>query len=397
MSSSALSGLHVLEVGGGIAASLSTKLMGQFGAEVIKIEPPHRGDWTRHRGPFYQDIPHPEHSLLFAYLNTNKRSVTLDLDTSFGQEALRRLAAQVDIMVESFPDGYLDQRGLGPERLRAENRRLVVVSLPLFDRRGPYANWKAAEINLYAMSGLMSIVGGVGKPPLKAGGYQAQYMAGLQACAMALFAAFRARVSGEGAWVDTSVEETCAKILEHCRDYTVEGATSERADEKREHGNSVLPCGEGYLTVTLYYFQMQTLAELLGDPSIATDPRFTSESALREGQRLLKEKLKEWLKGKSSAEAQEEGQKRRLLFTKVNNTRDLLESPHFNARGYFSEVDHPVMGKARYPGAPFRLTASPAAPLKPAPMLGEANEEVLCGRLGYTREELGRLRASGAI
>ena len=121
------------------------------------------------------------------------------------------------------------------------------------------------------------------------------------------------------------------------------------------------------------------------------------DGRIREGQRLLKEKLKEWLKGKSSAEAQEEGQKRRLLFTKVNNTRDLLESPHFNARGYFSEVDHPVMGKARYPGAPFRLTGSPAAPLRPAPMLGEANEEVLCGRLGYTREDLGRLRASAAI
>ena len=115
-----LTGLRVLDLTEGIAGPSCTKLLGDFGAEVIKVEPPHVGDWTRHRGPFYRDVPDREHSMLFAYLNTNKRSVTLNLDTSFGQGAVRRLAASADILVEAYPPGYLDERGLSPRALRGE-------------------------------------------------------------------------------------------------------------------------------------------------------------------------------------------------------------------------------------------------------------------------------------
>jgi CoA:oxalate CoA-transferase len=397
MSKGPLEGLKVLDLTEGVAGPYCTKLLADFGAEVIKVERPRLGDWARHRGPFFRDQPDPEHSLLFAYLNTNKRSVTLNLDSDVGQQAVRALSQSADILVEGCPPDYLPERDLNPGQLRTSNRRLVVTSIPLFARRGPYGHYRATELNLYAMSGLMSIVGGVGQPPLKAGGYQAQYMAGLQACVFTLFGAYQARTTGEGSWIDTSVLETSAKILEHTGEYTVAGSVAKSPEERRARGNYVHACREGYVTVTLYYFQMQTLANLLGNPSIAHDPRFASEGALRENEEIVRAELETWLQHKTADEAQTEGQNHHLLFTKVNNARDIIEHPHFRARKFFVEVDSPTMGRAEYPGPPFRLTGSPAVSPKAAPALGEANEMVLCDRLGYTRADLAELRATGII
>jgi len=396
MAQGALEGLTVLDLTEGVAGPFCTKLMADQGADVIKVERPRLGDWARQRGPFFQDIPGPERSLLFAYLNTNKRSVTLNLDNAFGREAVRKLVRTADVLVESYAPGYLDERGLAPQTLREENPRLVVTSLSLFDRQGPYARWKGAELNLYAMSGLMSLVGGIGRPPLKAGGYQAQYMAGLQACAYTLFAAYRARTTSEGCWVDTSVVQTGGKILAHIRDQEARQATFKEREQERDRQNGVIPCREGHASVTLYYHMVPALADLLGDPSIAKELRPGSGS-LAENQEELRAAVAERFKTLTADEAQAEGQKRRLLFTKVHSTRDLLESPHLQARGYFVEVNHPEIGRARQSGPPFGFTASPAAPPRAAPKLGEANEEVLCGRLGCSREDLPLLWATGAI
>ena len=396
MTQGALEGLIVLDLTEGVAGPFCTKLMADYGAEVIKVERPRLGDWARQRGPFFQDIPGPERSLFFAYLNTNKRSVTLNLDSAFGQEAVRKLAGTADVLVESYVPGYLDERGLAPQTLRQDNPRLVVTSLSLFDRQGPYAHWKGAELNLYAMSGLMSLVGGIGRPPLKAGSYQAQYMAGLQACAYTLFATYRAQTTNEGCWVDTSVIQTGGKILAHIRDQGARQTAFRDREEERERQNGVIPCGKGYASVTLYYHMLPALAELLGDPSIAKDVR-PSSGGLAENQQELRAAVAERFKTLTADEAQAEGQKRRLLVTKVHSTRDLLESPHFQARGSFVEVTHPEIGPARQPGPPFRLTASPAASPRAAPKLGEANQEVLCERLGHSREDLPRLWAAGAI
>jgi crotonobetainyl-CoA:carnitine CoA-transferase CaiB-like acyl-CoA transferase len=393
-----LTGIKVIDLTEGVAGPYCTKLFADFGAEVIKVERPDTGDWTRHRGPFFKNRPGLENSLLFAYLNTNKRSVTLNLDTSFGQDVVRTLAKSSNVMVSGFPERHLRTRGLDARQLRKENERLVITFIPLFDPEGPFANYKAVELNLYAASGLMSLVGGLGRPPLKAGGYQAQYMAGLQACAFTLFATYKAQTGRKGSIIDTSVMETCTKVLDHTGDYTEEGSIFNSPEERRERGNSVLPCKDGYVTVTLYYFQMKELAELLGKPCIATDSRFASEASLRgENMELLRDEVKMWLKDKTADEAQEEGQKRHLLFTKVNTTRDLLQSPHFRARNFFQEVEHPVIGRAEYPGASFRLSGSPAVKTRAAPILGEANEFLLRELLGYAPSDLERLRTVGAI
>jgi crotonobetainyl-CoA:carnitine CoA-transferase CaiB-like acyl-CoA transferase len=301
------------------------------------------------------------------------------------------------VFVESSRDSCNDDKGIGPSTLRRLNPNLVLTSIAQFDRYSRFAQWDASEINLFAMSGLMSTVGGVGRPPLKAGGYQAQYMAGLQACAFTLFGLYGSQARGTGSWIDTSTVEMGAKIMEHFRDRGAEEDGALPPDERRERANGVLPCGEGFVTVTLYYFLMGAIGELLQDPTISDDPRFSSEPAVNENQEAIRSKLVERFKTMSADEAQMEGQRRRLLITKVHSMRDLIESPHFNARGAFVHADHPTMGQARFPGPPFRLSLSSPPSPKPAPILGEANEYVLCERLGYSRSDLGRLREARAI
>ena len=397
MSDSALSGLSVLDLTEGIAGPYCTKLLATFGAEVIKVERPHAGDWARHRGPFFEGKPGPGRSVLFAYLNTNKRSISVNLDSAFGQQVIRDLARSADVIVESLPPGYLEERGLAPLRLREMSPSLVVTSMPMFERGSRYAGYRMTELNLYAMSGLMSIVGALGKPPLKAGGYQAQYMAGLHACALTLFAAYRARRGSGGAWLETSSIESCAKIFAHTVDYTMAGTRSERPDVRRDRASSVMPCRDGYMTVTLYYHQISALADLLGNPSLATDPRFADRVAVGEHERELRAEVARWLSTRTADEAQREAQARHLLFTKVHTTRDLFESDHLRARGFFRSAKDPEMGETEFPGPPFHLRESPASPPAAAPALGEANELVLCGRLGIPVSDLGRLRAQGVI
>ena len=225
----------------------------------------------------------------------------------------------------------------------------------------------------------MSLAGGEGDPPnrVKAGGYQAQYMAGLQASAYTLFAAFQAQTTGEGSWIDTSVEEACAKIVEHSSHLTIEGSGRTVSPEGGP-SEGASACREGHVMVTLYYFQLQAIADLLGKPF--DDEKLSAADAEAGPLRTLKAEVIEWLKDKTADEAQAEGQSRHLAITKVNTTRDLVESPHYQARGFFTEVDHHAMGLAEYPGPAFRLTESPAVPLRAAPRLGEANELILCDR-----------------
>jgi crotonobetainyl-CoA:carnitine CoA-transferase CaiB-like acyl-CoA transferase len=222
-------------------------------------------------------------------------------------------------------------------------------------------------------------------------------MAGLQACAFTLFGAYQARMTGKGCWIDTSVLETCVKIFEHTGDYTMAGAAPGSREEKRARGNSVQACRDGYVTVTPYYFQMETLANLLGNASIAQDPRFANETILRENEPRLRAEMAPWLQHRTADEIQTEGQSRHLLFTKVNTIRDIVENPPFRQRQFFVTADSPSLGRVEYPGPPFRCMGSASISHKAAPMLGEANEMVLCDRLGYAPADLVELRGTGII
>lgn len=387
MTDGALSGLRVLDMTEGVSGPFCTRLLAIYGAEVIKVERPETGDWARRRGPFFDGHSGLDSSVLFAYLNTNKRSLELDLDSELGQQAVRDLAQQVDVVVENHPAGFLARRGIGSADLRKLNPSLVVTSIPMFERGNRYADYRLTELNLYAMSGMMDMVGGEGRVPLKAGGYQAQYMSGVLAATLTLFAAIDARAHGTGAWIETSSVEACFKSVAHIRGY--DGLESRLADRppdvRRASTNAVLPCLGGHVTVTFYYFQKAALAEMLGRPDLATDPRFLDDETMMKNVMSIRADITEWLSEHTAEDAQEDGQSRHLLFTKVNSTRDLVESKHFAARGLFQDVPYRDGRVVKHPGPPFTLSGTTQPPLAAAPCLGEANESVLNRRVGTSR------------
>jgi CoA:oxalate CoA-transferase len=226
---------------------------------------------------------------------------------------------------------------------------------------------------------------------LKAGGYQAQYMAGIQACAMTLFAAYKARKTGAGTFVETSLLESCSKVLSSMQDY-VPGRSNVGRPMIQE--GAALQASDGFITIMLYYYQMEALGKLIGAPDLARDTSIGTEVNLSRSRHVWGPPLDAWLKTKTAAQAQQEGQDNHLLFTKVSNTKDLVESEHLNARDFFHEVDHPVIGRAKYAGGPFQLTGADRSVSGPAPTLGEANDLVLGEWLGLSADE--RARASGS-
>ena len=369
----ALAGMRVLDLTRGIAGAYCTRLLAIFGADVTKVERPGDGDPLRAIPPFYSDEDGLQGSVLFAYLNANKGSVEFDIESADGRTAVRELAVTSDVVVEDFETGRLGSFGISPTSLRSLNPRLVVTSIPTAPPGSKFHGYSISELNLYAMSGLMSLVGGRGLPPLKAGGYQAQYMAGAHACALTMFAAYRARNNGAGCHIDSSAVESATKFFTHMSDYSSSAVVDEPADEKREHASAVMPCLDGHVSVQLYYFQIGAIAELIGKPELADDQRFATQPAFHANERALKEEIRAWLSTKRGEDAQVEAQAKRVLFTKVNDAKAVVDSVHFRERGFFRQVSVPGVGKVDFPGPPFILGESPAGQLEAAPALGRDN------------------------
>ena len=221
----ALKRLKVLDLTHHIAGPYCTKLLADFGAEVTRVERPDSGDPARSMGPFAGDEPHPDKSLSFLYLNTNKRSVTLNLKSGEGRSILKRLASGADIVVENFRPRTLPGMGLSYEELSSGHPSLVMVSISNFGQTGPYRDYEASDIVEYALGGLQYIFGSNDREPLKHAFNQAQYKAGVNAASAALIAHFHSMMTGEGQWVDVSIQESMASGLRDATSaYTYTGA-----------------------------------------------------------------------------------------------------------------------------------------------------------------------------
>jgi crotonobetainyl-CoA:carnitine CoA-transferase CaiB-like acyl-CoA transferase len=314
-----LSVLRVLDLSEGVAGAYCTKILADFGADVIKIERPGRGDPLRRHGPFPADVPHPEKGALFLYLNTGKKSITLDIAQRTGALLFRRLVEDTEVVVESFPPDRLAELGLAYESLARIKARLVMTSVTPFGQDGPYAGFRATNLTAFAAGGQMAVTGEPNREPLKNGGYQAEYEAGLHAFAATAVAAFSADATEVGQHIDVAAVECMAMALEPY--------VSSWAHERRD---------------------------------ISTRPNNVEPAPA------------------------------------ALAVQDLLEAPQLKARGFFQEIDHPAAGRLIYPGPPFRPEAMPWQAAR-APLMGEHNEEIYCGELELSREELIVLRASGII
>ncbi len=396
-SQSGLEELRVLDLSSGVAGGYCGKLFADYGADVIKVEPP-SGDPTRRHGPFPDDRPHREAGALWLYLGTNKRSITLDISKATGRRLFRRLVEDANVIVESFPTGYLDSLGLGFEALRAIKKRIVLVSITPYGRSGPKAGWRATNLTSFASGGQMSLTGDPDREPLVNGGYQGEYQAGLQAFAAAAVAAHQADATEVPQYVDISAQECMASALEL---YLPWWAYLKRDISKRR-GNvmssmvGVFPAAEGHIGLHIMPRNWPWFARAMGREELIDDPRFRDNYSRLQHNDELEAIVYAWAAGQKAKEVYWRAGAGRAPIAFVHTLGDLLESEQLRARGYFQEVDHPVAGRLTYPAAPFRMSNVEWRAGR-APLLGEHNREVYCDELGLSARELARLRAAGVV
>jgi len=391
----ALAGVRVLDLSEGIAGPYATKWLAGMGADVIKVEPP-TGDASRGFGPWPNDDPDDETSGHYLYLNTNKRGITLNVETSDGREILRELAAKAEIIVESYTPGFLDQLGLGYDVLRADHADLVLVSITPYGQTGPYADLPWTEMTVYAMSGHMGLTGDPHRAPLKNGGSQVSYQAGLNAVTATLMAYYGALVRGEGTHVDLSMEESFASMLE-----LYGPQANQRGIEGDRRGNflnaffGIYPCADGHAGLCILPRNYDRMAAAVGIPELE-GVAYADPSARLENEDFLQALMYGWFADKTRKAIFELGIASQFPTGYVATIEDLMESEHLNGRGFFVEEDHPQAGALKYPG---RLWDSDEQRWLSgrAPRLGEHNVEVLHDELGYDDEDLARLRELNAI
>ena len=390
MTQGLLSGVRVLEFGEGVSAPYCGKILAGLGAEVIKVEPP-QGDVARQMGPFPGDEPHPEKSGVFLALNINKYGVVLDVGSAEGAEGFRRLASASDIVIESMPPGWLDDRGFGYETLSGENPALIMTSLLPFGTWGPYAGYKLTDLTLFQMSGQAhSLLGPVqdpdSEPPIRAGGHQAELVAGMSASTATLMALYRRRITGEGCHIEASAYEAMAtqlvSALASCAfDRPPPSRSLSEVQEAATGGvvsavGGILPCNDGYVAISPREdAQWERWVELMGSPEWASEERFVTRDGRESNFAELWELVGEWTRHRSKHDIARMGQERRIPCFPVNTVHDLFNDLHLKKRDFFTNIEHPLAGTLRYPGVPYRLSNTPL-PLaeRPAPLLGQHND-----------------------
>jgi crotonobetainyl-CoA:carnitine CoA-transferase CaiB-like acyl-CoA transferase len=394
---STLEDLRVLDLSNSVAGGYCGKLLADYGADVIKVEPP-SGDPVRRHGPFPDDHPHREAGALWLYLGTNKRSVTLDIAQPTGQRLFRRLVEDANVIVESFKPGYMNSLGLGFQALTSVKRRIVLVSITPYGQSGPKAGWTATNLTSFASGGQMCITGEPDREPLVNGGYQAEYQAGLQAFAAAAVAAHQADATEVPQHVDISAQECMASALEL---YLPWSAYLKR-DISRRQGNvlastlGIYPTTDGHIGLHIMPRNWPWFARAMDREDLIDDPRFRDNHARLQHNDELQAIVRAWAAGQSANEVYGRAGAGRVPIAFVHTLSDLLESEQLRARQYFREVDHPVAGRRTYPGPPFRMSKVECRAGR-APLLGEHDEEVYGEELGLRAIELTRLRAAGIV
>lgn len=396
----ALSGVKVLEHCQMVAGPYCTKLFSDLGATVIKVEPP-EGDEARRRGPFLNDIPHPERSGLFLYLNTNKFGITLNFDTAKGKSIFKGLAKQVDIIVEDKSPKEAKELGLDYELLKEVNPELIVTSITPFGQTGSYKDYKAYPLNTFHGGGEGYLMPGgieyLDRPPVKVGGFVGEYDAGINAAIGTLGALYWRELSGQGQQVDISKQES---IMSLCRAdmprYINEGLEVSRAIQGYPVGG-VIPCQDGYIALITWYFrEWQNFVKFMGDPDWAKEERFKDMENLRKNGEEANAYILEFLMNHTKEELYHKGQAQGVAIGTVYNAEEILNSEHLKAREFFVEIEHPEAGKIKYPSAPYKFSKTPWRVERPAPLLGQHNEEIY-SQLGYSKQDLVRLRGDRII
>ena len=401
MGDKALSGIKVIDLSWNIAGPYCTKLLADYGAEVIKIEQPEVGDPSRLEGPFPNDYVNSEASGLFSYLNHNKSGITLNLKTKNGINILKELVKEADVLVENFSPKVMPSFGLSYEVLKEINPQLVMTSITNFGQNGEYKDYKATELITQAISGFVSQMGEMSREPLRAGGALRllEYFAGTFAASATLAAISGRRKTNEGKHVDVSITE-CGVLLMPYRNVQNTFTTCASFYNRYISIPSIEKCKDGYVGINLLTGQhWQDFCFMTEMYEWAEDPRFMelfkrSEPGNKE---IFRERFDQWLMQHTTEEIFQLGVEWRIPITPIITFTEMLRFPQYKEREFFVKVQHPVMGEVEQPGAPFQLYKAPWGIEKTAPLLGEDNKHVFGSILGYSEEEIQEMRTKGII
>ncbi len=404
----ALEGVRVLDLSGELGQYCG-KLMGDQGADVIKVEPP-AGDGVRRLGPFYEDVESIERSLYWHAMNTSKRAITLELETVRGREILHRLFATADIVVESFAPGTMAGWGMEFDCLQRQYPGLIMVSVTPFGQTGPYRDLCGTELEASALGGFLAVCGDLDRPPLRISQPQVPLFASINAYTGAMMAYLHRLRGGMGQQVDVSMQEAATNLHYSQLLWNTYGVVTARLGDTLSFGETsvkiAFPCKDGYI---------QAIPALSWDTFVPWLIEYDKAAALTtpEWQERLETLVTDWTQEEidyalsviadffadfTKKELYEESIRRRQLLYPVQNVRDCLDDRQLQERGYFVEVDAPALERSlTYPGEPCRFSVTPWVIRGPAPRLGEHNDWIYGEELGLSEADRAELRQEGVI
>jgi crotonobetainyl-CoA:carnitine CoA-transferase CaiB-like acyl-CoA transferase len=365
----------------GLPATYGARLLVEGGHDVIRVEP-RDGDGLRRLPPFVGENG-PENGAFHLYLNAGKRSLTLDLESQAGQEALQRLASTAHVVYATTPLTF------DPDALTAANPRLVTT---LVEDGDP-------ELCLAARSGLLSLVGRPGRPPMMLGAHVVYSIPGLYAATATLLGLIQAGRTGQGQRVSVSVRQCVESMMEQAMiEYTFTGARTERRGSRGTitATSGALPCKDGYWLLSLIHRDegWTTLMDWMQDPVLLADPSLAKEENRHQKRDFIMDRIEEWAGQHTRVELVSEAQERHIPASPISTPADLVDDPQLIARGYLRQMDHPELGRTRFPvGA---VATVRGASIAPAPRLGQHNTEIL-RKLGYSDAEQKQLITSGIV
>lgn len=385
---------------------LCGKLLGDLGADVIKIERP-GGDPARSLGPFYHDEIDPEKSLFWFAYNASKRGITLDIETARGQEIFKRLVKDADFVVESFSPGYMDKLGLGYSALERLNSRVIMVSISPFGQTGPYKDYKGPDIVAWAMGGFMHYFGDADRPPVRVGHHSQSHLeASIEGAVGAMMALYDLQVTGEGQQVDVSIQESVARG----------SATAGRGTARGQEGTAAVrtrhtwPCKDGdilwfYTSGPQAVRQSRPIIEWMESEGVADDfltgidwDKFDFREVTQEMIDRINATTGEFFMERTKAELFDGAVQRRIRLYPVATTADILSNPQLAAREFWTEVNHPELDASIiYPGAFANASETPPRISRRAPLIGEHNREIYEKELGISGEQLATLKQDKVI